>query len=220
MADGDLTTLATLKQWLPIPSTTTSDDATLSRLIAATSGDFTRSTARPDLLATDYASEVHQGDGGSRMIAFHWPINSVATLTVGGAAVAASPDKVLPGFYFDLDIDQERNRYLYLNGSSFADGAPVVLSYNAGYAAVPSDIEQAVIDWIVYRYKGRPNVGANTRRTAEGEAVTVEQIDAPPNVLQVIERYTRRFPQVNRRYDEMEMMHSQAKAGIVPRRPR
>jgi hypothetical protein len=219
MAAGDLTNLATLKLWLPIPANTTSEDATLGRLITATSGDFTRSTNRPDLLTAAYAAEVHTGDGGRRMIAFHWPITAVTTLTVGGAAVAASADKVAPGYYFDLDIDQERNRYLYLNGSTFTDGAPVVLNYNAGYAMTPGDIEQAVIDWIVYRYKGRPNVGANQRRTAEGESVSVEQVDAPPNVLQVIERYTRRFPQVNRRYDEMEMMHAQAKAGVL-RRPR
>lgn len=219
MAAGDLTTLPTLKLWLPIPPTTTAEDATLARLITATSGDFTRSTNRPDLLTTAYAAEVHQGDGGRRMIAFHWPITAVTTLTVGGAAVPASADKVAAGYYFDLDIDQERNRYLYLIGGTFTDGAPVVLNYNAGYAAVPADIEQAIIDWIVYRYKGRPNVGANQRRTSEGEAVTVEQIDAPPNVLQVIDRYTRKFPQVNRRYDDMEMMRTQAKAGTL-RRPR
>lgn len=214
----DLTTLPILKQWLPIPAATTAEDATLSRLITATSADFTRSTNRPDLLQATY-TEVRSGDGGARMILYHWPITAITSLTVNSVAVLLSADKIAAGYYFDTDIDPERIWELYLVGSAFTDNKPVQINYTAGYAAVPDDIEQAVIDWIVYRYKGRPNVGANQRRTAEGESVSVEQIDAPPNVLQVIERYTRKFPQVNRRYDEMEMMHAQAKAGVL-RRPR
>ena len=50
MAANDLTTLATLKQWLPIASGTTTDDATLAQLITGVSMDFQRATARPDLL--------------------------------------------------------------------------------------------------------------------------------------------------------------------------
>lgn len=209
MAATDLTTLADLKPWIPIPLTTTSEDATLSRLITATSDDFMRATKRPDLLSQAY-TEVHQGDGGTRMIAFHWPIASIAALQVGGVTIAASPDKIQPGYYVDEDIDPERVWNIYLIGSVFTDGAAIALDYTAGYAAPPLDIEQAVIDWIVYRYKGRPGVGVTQRRSAEGESVAVEQVDAPPNVLAVIERYARKYPGVNRRYDEMERQERRA----------
>lgn len=212
MAAGDLTTLANLKLWLPIPSTTTAEDGILGRLITATSSDFTRATRRPDLLAADY-TEVHEGDGGRSMIAFHWPINSIATLTVGGVAKTVSSDKIAPGWYLDEDIDPERQWNIYLIGSRFTDQAAIALDYNAGYTTVPGDIEQAVIDWIVYRYKGRPNVGTAQRRMAEGEAVTPEQVDAPPNVLSVIERYCRKFPTVNRRDAEQE--RAMKRAGVT-----
>jgi hypothetical protein len=212
MAAQDLTQLATLKQWLPIASGTTSDDSTLSRLITAVSVDFARATRRPDILQANY-TEVHQGDGSSRMIVFHWPIISIATLAVAGAAIAPSSDKIQNGYYLDQDIDPERNWNVYLNGYVFADAAPVALTYVAGYVqpgttptgsqiALPGDIEQAVLDWCAYRYKERPNVGATQRRTPQGESVQAELLDAPPNVLQVIERYKRELPSLERRADE------------------
>lgn len=200
---ADLTNLQNLKLWLPIPATQTAEDALLSRLITATSNDFMRATKRPDLLTANY-TEVRNGDGAARMTMYHWPITAIASVTVNSVSIPASPDKVQNGFYYDQDIDPERAWELYLVGSVFTDNKPAVIVYKAGYATVPGDIEQAVIDWIVYRYKGRPNVGATQRRTAEGETVSVEQVDAPPNVLQVIERYTRKFAPVNRRYEEQQ----------------
>jgi hypothetical protein len=212
MAIEDLTTLATLKQWLPITSTNTNDDATLSRLLTAVSMDFQRATKRPDLLFASY-NEVHQGDGASRMIVFHWPISIVTTLTIGGTTVTASADKIANGYYFDSDIDPERIWNIYLIGSAFTDGAPVKLAYSAGYVqpgtapnggqiALPEDIEQAVCDWCAYRYKERPNVSATQRKSSQGEQASTELLDAPPNVLQVIERYKRALPSLDRRGDE------------------
>jgi hypothetical protein len=200
---SDLTTLANVKQWAPIASTTTSDDTLISRLITACSNDFERATLRPDLLQDDY-TEVHQGDGSARMTLFHWPINEITTLTIGGTTVAASPDKIQPGYYVDEDIDPERVYQLYVIGQCFTDGAVVQIDYSAGYETAPEDIEQAVIDWVVYRYKGRPNAGAARRRSSEGEGVDVEQVDAPSTTLAVIERYKRRLASVNRRLDEAQ----------------
>src|SRR5690349_8883351 len=99
---ADLTTLQNLKQWLPIPSNTTAEDPILSRQITATSADFMRSTNRPDLLTAQY-TEVRNGDGGARMILYHWPITAITSLAVNGVTVAPSADKIAPGFYFDTD---------------------------------------------------------------------------------------------------------------------
>lgn len=214
MAAQDLTTLATLKAWLPINASTTTDDATLERLITAVSMDFQRATKRPDLLLEDY-TEVHQGDGSTRMIAFHWPIISIVSLTVGTLAITESADKIAPGWYIDSDIDPERIWNVYLIGNCFGDGLPVEMEYSAGYVQpggtatdgeimLPEDIEQAVLDWCAYRYKMRPNVGATARRSTEGESSQIELLDAPPNVLEVIERYMRKFPSIDRRGDERE----------------
>jgi hypothetical protein len=214
MAAQDLSTLATLKLWLPINSTNSSDDATLSRLLTAVSMDFARATKRPDLLQADY-TEVHQGDGSSRMIAYHWPAVAVTTLKIGGATIPASADKIANGYYLDEDIDPERIWNIYLNGYLFADRALVALTYTAGYIqpgtapedgqiALPADIEQAVLDWCAYRYNERPNVGVTERRSPEGDSAQTPLIDAPPNVLAVIARYMREVPSLDRRAEERE----------------
>ena len=228
MAAQDLTTLANLKLWLPITSTNTNDDATLSRLITAVSMDFQRATRRPDLLQTDYI-EVHQGDGSTRMIAFHWPIVAIASLIVGGLDIGESFDKVEPGWYIDSDIDPERIWNVYLNGYCYTDGAPVAIEYSAGYTPpggyglggdilLPGDIEQAVIDWCAYRYKMRPNIGVNARRSTEGDSDQTSLLDAPPNVLEVIERYKRCVPSVDRRDDERQERMAQPPIRRVPKR--
>jgi hypothetical protein len=69
---------------------------------------------------------------------------------------------------------------------------------------LPGDIEQAVLDWCAYRYKQRPNVGVTARRSVQGESSQPEVIDAPPNVLEVIERYKRCVPSVDRRGEARE----------------
>jgi hypothetical protein len=226
MAAQDLSQLETLKAWLPITSTNDKDDPTLSRLLTAVSMDFARATRRTDLLQATY-TEVHRGDGSSRMVAFHWPIVAVTNLTVGGSAITASADKIAVGYYLDSDIDPERIWNIYLNGYVFSDGEPVKLSYSAGYVqpgitgpltqgqiALPEDIEQAVLDWCAYRYRERPNVAATQRRTGQGDSEHTELLDAPPNVLQVIERYKRELPSLDRRAEErVERMASFQKLG-------
>lgn len=213
---SDLTTLTNVKQWLGL--TTAGADAQLSRLITAVSADFQRLANRPDLLQANYTGEVQTGDGGRRLVPYHWPIASVTSLTVAGVTVAVSPDKVASGYYFDADIDPERNRALYLVGSTFKDGQPVVLTYSAGYTVVPGDVEQAVIDWVAYRFKGAPNTGTQQRRSAEGESVQVEQTDMPPHVQQVIDRYTRCLPGLNRREDDQRRQLERAQGNTRGRR--
>jgi hypothetical protein len=209
--ETDLTTLAAVKAWLPVKTEITTGDDVITSLIKACSADFLRATKRPDLLAADY-TEVHQGDGAARMAVYHWPINTITTLTVGGVSIPASTDKIVPGYFIDLDIDPERAFNLYLIGQVFTDAAPVKIVYNAGYTAIPYDVGQAVIDWIDYRYKGKPNTSTTQRRSTEGESVGVEIVDAPPNVLQVIERYKRCIPSVSRRMDENEARMARATA--------
>ena len=228
MAAQDLSKLETLKTWLPINSTTTTDDITLARLLTAVSMDFMRATNRPDLLLASY-TEVHQGDGSSRMIAWHWPVIAISSLVVGALTITASADKIANGYYLDSDIDPERIWNIYLNGYAFTDRQPVKIAYSAGYVqpgtapttgqiALPEDIEQAVLDWCAYRYKERPNVAVTQRRTAQGETEHVELLDAPPNVLQVIQRYMRTLPCLDRRADEREERIARGRNNTQPQR--
>lgn len=200
----DLTTLSAVKDWLPIASGVTADDALLSGLITGVSSDFLRAIERPDLLTADY-TEVRQGDGDTRLSLRHWPVTAVSALTVGGATVTASADKIARGYYFDADLDPERRTQLFLAGGLvFTDAAVVSLSYSAGYATVPGDIAQAVVEWVCQRYKGRPNSSTVSRRSTEGAEVRVDLSDAPETTKAVIERYRVCWPSTDKRSDDRE----------------
>jgi hypothetical protein len=215
--ETDLTTKDAVKAFLPVSATNTNDDTTITNLIKGCSADFLRATNRPDLLADDY-TEVRQGDGGQRICLFHWPINTIATLTIAGVAIPVSANKIAPGYFFDQDIDPERSFNLYLIGQAFTDTAVVKIEYNAGYDDTPFDVSQAVAEWVAQRYKQRPNLGTVIQRGAEGESLQQTEAAAPANTQACIERYKRRIPSVSRRYDEEQLRHAAASAGRMPRR--
>jgi hypothetical protein len=198
----DLTTLDAVKGWLAI--TQTGSDAILTALVTSTSADFLRAIERTDFLAADY-TEVREGDGNSRLAMRHWPITAVTALTVAGTTIAASADKIAPGYYLDADLDPERINQLYLVGSTFTDVAQVVVAYAAGYAEPPDDVAQAVIEWVAARYKGRPGAGVSSQREVGGEHVTYDrEAPMPPTTAAVAERYKREWPSLNKRDDDRD----------------
>jgi hypothetical protein len=202
----DLCALNDVKTWLLATGATgtsaTTLDAVLARLISATSKDFMGEIGRQDFYPAASYTETHEGDGDNLLTVRHWPINSVASLTVNGTTVSASSDKVLAGYYVDSDLEPERRWEVYLVGSVFTDGKPVIITYNAGYATVPPDVEQAIIEWVSYRYKGRQFETVTSAHMAQGETVQVQQAAVPPSVQRVIDRYRRTYPQLDQKADQ------------------
>jgi hypothetical protein len=201
---ADLTTLVDVKAWLAIASTLNASDGILAELITATSVDFLRAIDRIDFLTANY-NEVREGDGGSRMVLRHWPITAITTLKVATATIAASADQIAAGYYLDAQLDPERVNQLYLVGSTFTDGAQVVVAYAAGYAATPGDVAQAVTEWVAARYKGRPGAGIASQRDAGGEHVSYDrEAPMPPTTAACAARYKRCWPSLNRREDDRD----------------
>lgn len=200
---ADLTDLAAVKAWLAIA--TSGSDAILTALVTSTSADFLRAIERTDFAAADY-TEVREGDGGSRLVMRHWPISSIASITVAGVALQVSPDKVAGGYYFDDGLDPERLNEIYLaGGDTFTDGAAVVVAYNAGYVDTPTDVAQAVVEWVAARYKGRPGAQLTSQREAGGEHVTYDrEAPMPPTTAAVAERYKRCWPSLDKRNDDRD----------------
>jgi len=205
MATGDLITLAQLNQWLGNPDEATDFDQALSDAITATSADFLRAIDRFDFLAEDY-TEVREGDGGTHLCLRHWPINSVSALTVAGVGVSASSDGIATGYSIVQQPDPERLRDIFfVGGSTMRDGAAVSVTYNAGYVTPPTDVVQAVLEWVSLRWRGRQGTGITSQRDAGGEHVTYDaQAPAPPGTLAVIERYKRCWPNYNKRQDDRD----------------
>jgi hypothetical protein len=199
---ADLCTIEDVKAWLAIQPSATSEDAILRRLISATSSDFLRTIKRTEITpAADY-TEQRFGDGKTHIFTYHWPINSVASVTIDSVSISLSADGLADGYWLPTEPDPEQKMKINLTGFCFtrntrdwlrsvlrASQPNVVLVYNAGYAAVPGDIAQAVIDWVAYRYKGRQWIGQSSKHMNAGENVSFQNVLMPESTKAVAEKY-------------------------------
>lgn len=215
---ADLTTLANVKAWLNL--TDTSWDALITRLITATSADFLNEINRPDLMpATDYSERIlRQNFSGAACLypdfwcsqsiwLRHYPVNSVASVTIDGAVVDAVNSLVDRGWWFDSSLSPESRQRVNLIGWDLRYSWPylsdVIVNYNGGYNTVPPAIEQAVIEWVAFKrgqsqLQQRDQSGTartmgdySETRSASELTVAVIAADIPENVSRVIDQYRR-----------------------------
>jgi uncharacterized phiE125 gp8 family phage protein len=187
---ADLCILSDVKAWLNIGSAST-EDSLISRLITSMSVDFMNEIKRPDIYPSADYTETREGDGGNSMVLRHWPLTAITSITVNGVTVSSG------NYYIDMDLDPERRWEVFLTDASglvFTDTQAVVIAYAAGYAAVPDDIDQAVIEWVAQRYKARQAIGQTSVHVMQGESLQTPEIDIPQTVQRVIERYRRFDP--------------------------
>lgn len=208
-----LTTLANVKGWIPV--TDAADDALLTRLIDAMSTWFISQTDRdiaskaytetfdgtdPRVRVKTYLSSFggtagyfESGEYGYSIALHNYPVISLPTPT-GGVIIDG------------VDIPQATNlnqatqtdgwvlkdeRRIELVGFRFTQGvANCVINYQAGWATVPADIEQAVIEMVTLTYRRRGRVG-QVSRSAGGEAVSFLPDAAPETVTSVVDKYKR-----------------------------
>lgn len=179
MAAGDLTTLQNLKDWLQVSGK--SDDAVLQRLISAASAFIQQWLSRTLALAS--YTETYDGRGTRRAVLNNFPIVSVSSLVVDGVTIAAAAGPPWSnGYVFDqLSI----SLYGYCFRAGFGN---VQVSYSAGYATVPLDIEQACLELIGIRYKERERIGYRSKSIA-GETVSFFVGDMTPSVKTALNPY-------------------------------
>lgn len=184
MAAGDLTTLANVKSWFSPPLTATTDDALLTRLITAAS-QFIQTWLGQQLAVQTY-TETRDGKGGQKLALTNIPVTALSSLTIDGLAIPPAPDALSPGYAFSPTM-------LYLRGYTFTPGFQnVSVTYTAGYAVTPPEIEQACIELVALRYKERDRIGHVSKGVA-GETVTFTQKDMPPDVQSILNQYLRNF---------------------------
>lgn len=180
---GDLTTLANVKQWLNLTAAT--DDALLSRMISAVSA-YVQSWLNRQFAAASY-SERRDGNGKTKLLCANYPLTAVSAVVINGQNIPPSASVSVPGYYFDAYS-------IRLRGYSFAAGhGNVEISYTAGYATTPPEIEQAVIETIALRYKERDRIG-HTSKSVGGETVSFTIADFSPSVRTILNNYRKVVP--------------------------
>jgi hypothetical protein len=178
---ADLTTLANVKQDLTIGEN--ANDTQLSRLITEFSAWFLNQINRGGLITASY-TERRNGQGGDSIVPGFYPVTAVSGVTVDGMPIPASPDGVASGFVFDELTIYMVGCYRFRRGRQ-----NVQLSYTAGYATVPADVERAVIDQIIFTFRRLPKLGTVTQQMQGVTTAQFSQKDLAPGVMPVVQNY-------------------------------
>jgi len=164
MAAGDLTTLAKVKGYVQgLDQADATFDEVLGRIIAAVSAQF---VSESGMVPTSTAyTEKRSGHGMESMTLRHAPVISVTSVSVDGVAVPAQPSVGSSGWVLDGST-------VRLVGYVFTEGTlNVSIVYTAGYAAIPADIEQAVIKMVGLQFTDRKRIGQSSL-SAGGESIS------------------------------------------------
>lgn len=186
MAAVDLTTLVVARAWLGI--TDNSQDVLLTRLITSTSRSILNSLNRGDLHSQAY-TETYDGSGTNRLTLINFPVTAVSAVTIDGISIPAALNTYDYGFGFDAYSVHLTNNLIFTRGKQ-----NVSVTYTAGYASIPEDIEQATLlalQNMVQVQKMDTTIGSES---TGGYSVSYRQGAAgalPPEVQQLLKTYRR-----------------------------
>lgn len=174
---ADLTTLANAKSWLNVTGNT--DDALLSRLISAAS-DYIQTWLNRTIAQTAYTVK-RDGNDGKRMMFKDYPVASISSLVIDQQTIPASVNGGVGYVFNDTSI--------MLIGYRFTRGVQnVQISYTAGFAVTPNEIEQAAIELVSMRYKERDRIG-QVSKSIGGETVAFSQKDFSDSIETTLTNY-------------------------------
>ena len=177
------TTLAKVKEYLGI--TDTASDTLLTDLLARLQAAAETYLDRKIEQAT--YTEQYDGDGTDRLVTLQWPIISVTTLhddtdrAFGASTLIAAADYVL---YKDRGV-------IRLDGLTFASGIQnVKVVYVAGYATVPTDLAQALIELVADRFRQKEHQGLESLSIGAYSVSFIGE-DLPDEVKATLDGYRR-----------------------------
>jgi len=188
---ADLCELADVREWLG--STTTAADALLSRLITAASEFVERHTGRSFSGIQNY-TEIYDGTGRDRMQLRQWPVVSVSSIKIAPSIEITEAATEFPpaSGTFTLESPPLSGgiQTLIVHGHCFPRGRGAMqVTYTAGFADVPADVRQAVVELVGERYKHRDRIGLNSKSIGNGESISFLQRDMSENVRSILQRY-------------------------------
>lgn len=181
---ADLTTLATVKEYIDIKSEDTAFDSLIERLITASSSQIESYCGRVFQIE-DYA-ESYDGSASDILFLKHTPVVSVSSLSIDDEQIDAAEFKV----YDD---------YLRLAARLFTPGTlNVSIDYSAGYfdaetESPPADLEDACVQLVAFKFNLRAADGLAQSRVNE---ITYSYVDLaiPLSVAVILDKY--RMPRV------------------------
>jgi uncharacterized phiE125 gp8 family phage protein len=180
LAAGDLTTVEKVRSYLKLPDL--EDDEWLTELVTQASQEVKTALGR-DILAADY-THAFDGDDEQEIVLRQYPVQTVTSVSVDGTAVPARTVVSEGGWVLSGDA-------VHLVGYRFTRGTQnVVVVYRAGYAAVPDDLERAVILQAALAYSDRDRFGKQSVNL-NGESVSFNGGLVKSVIDGILDRYRR-----------------------------
>lgn len=190
----DLTSLATVKDHLGIPTLNTDQDTRLERLISSASRKIMNFCDRKFVQETH--TEYQHGRRSNSLVLKQWPADKPTELNI-------DPEST---FGVDTQVDTTEYEVLHdsililLNGQKFPKGTRnIKIVYQASYATIPEDLDEACVHQVEYMY----NLTADRRlgqitKSKSGVSVTYVQEGMPQIVTDALMPYKRHeFPTAN-----------------------
>lgn len=219
MAAIDLTTLAMVQASV---SVNVSDVGLVSAMITALSRHIVTRTGRTALNAVAIITDRLDGSGSDKQFLSEFPVQSVTSVTVLGQTVPPSADGFTAGWVNDpysiilqpgttIGGIISAATYLQPMGRFPKGRRNVIVTYTAGYTTAggptpfppgdpvyngaPSDLGQAVTEFLAQQYKKRDWVDqASKTLTNTGENIRFRDWEFPPWIATVIQQYKRPWP--------------------------
>ena len=210
----DLTTVDAVKNRVVV--TGSSDDAEIQAAITSFSQWLLEYTGQGTLNSIQQYDETYDGNGNNRMMLRTWPIQSLVSVTVGGAPIPilTTPSNGNWGVYVAPSqrwitmrggvggmSNFPYSRYMFAwggrqRGPCFSLGiGNVEIVYNAGYPDTPPDIEYAVrcVVALNYKRKGWQDMQSKGISNTGGSSSTTRYQDWawPPEYDKVFEQHKR-----------------------------
>lgn len=185
-----LCSLAELKSYMGISADTWDDQ--LEELINAATAQAESHTGR-ELAARDQEWAL-DGNNETDLVVPQWPLNSISSLEINGVEISARESWQGYGYVIDSEAGM-----IQLQGYVFTGGlANIEISANAGYATVPADLEQAVVELAAWKAKqsqisdiGQGWLGKQSEAKPQNMGTTSLVRGVPREIAEVFGRYTR-----------------------------
>lgn len=182
---AELVPLDRLKTYLEITDTDTSRDVLLQDLTKRLSAWVEQYCDRK--FAKGTYTEQHDGDGTDVLTVAHWPIISVASLYDDPDRLFGAGTLIAPADYV-IYKDQGK---IQLDGLVFARGLQnVKVTYDAGYAEIPPDLQQAVCELIADRFRNKEHQGLRSLSVG-AYSIGFTEAELPEEVRAVLDGYRR-----------------------------
>lgn len=166
------------------------DDVIIGRLISQNS-QYLKSVTHRELTLNTFSEYYSTENSVSRICLNEYPVITIFSVTVNGVAVSESTSLDSAGWTL-----QYPNLLTFRNFFVPSGVNSVHVSYSAGYATTPTDIEQACIELTAWRYRERDRI-AQENKSINGESVSfITNKSNSPQVTTTIDDYKRVTPRL------------------------